>query len=195
MRIVGVSGGSGTGKDWFYDNALRQLDYRRVALADHFKVSLVGKGFWTYDDVFVTKNPECRSDLQDEGTKRGREVFGEDIWCRTLATWMEHWRRTWGFESFAVTDIRFPNEVEYIQSIGGKVYRIIAPERYASNGMSDAARQHISERALDGYTGFDGYLYNDFDDPDPIGQLHARLRSDRLLTASASAKSNVLLGV
>ena len=62
---------------------------------------------------------------------------------------------------FCITDVRFPNEVKFIQDHGGKVLRIIAPQRVTNSPLSHEARQHISENALNGYEGFDGFLWND----------------------------------
>ncbi len=52
-----------------------------------------------------------------------------------------------------VVDCRFPNEVEGIQSAGGKVIRL-------TRNVSGDEDRHDSETALDGYEGFDAVIDN-----------------------------------
>lgn len=174
MQIIGLSGGAGTGKDYIHESVLRPLGFWRVSFADHFKNWMVGQGLGTYEEIHITKPPHVRKLLQQEGTKL-REELGPDIWTNTLGVWMKHWNRTWGLDKFCITDVRFPNEVEFVQSMGGKVARILAPNRYADNGMDEASRSHLSERALDDYEGFDWVLLNDYEDYDLREQVFACL--------------------
>jgi hypothetical protein len=172
--LVGISGKAGTGKDYTQQTALHPIGFRPWSLAWHFKVWLVAQGKWTHKDVFVTKPPECRKDLQLEGTERGRNVFGEDIWCNVLGEWLHLIEQEWGTTRFVVPDVRFPNEVRAIQRLGGKVLRIHAPTRADASPLTSEARQHPSEIALDevplvdvpaangrGDLRFNGVLFND----------------------------------
>jgi hypothetical protein len=153
LEIIALSGKSGTGKDYIFENFFRPRGYHRWALADHFKIWTVGKGEATYDEVFHTKPPHVRKALQISGTEEGRDVYGEDIWLETAAVWMEHLSKTWGVNKFCITDCRFPNEVNFIQRVlGGKVIRVHAPTRSANSSLNVDARLHISETALDHYT-------------------------------------------
>lgn len=163
IQIIGLSGKAGTGKDWIFENYLRPAGYHRWALADHFKIWAVGRGLATYEEVFHTKPPHVRKALQQIGTEEGRLVYGENVWLDTTWAWMHHLASMWGIEKFCVTDARFPNEVEYIQSHGGKVLRIIAPQREAASELTAEARAHISETALDTFplTNYDGIINND----------------------------------
>lgn len=161
MELIGLSGKAGTGKDWTFEHYLRPLGYHRWALADAFKITAVGRKQATYDEVFVTKPPHVRAALQKTGTEEGRLVYGESVWCDTALAWMQHLQKTWGVSKFAVTDIRFVNEVQFVQNLGGKVLRLVAPGRYATNAMDDHARLHASETSLDEYNSFDAFVLND----------------------------------
>jgi hypothetical protein len=162
IEVIALSGKAGSGKDYVFENYLRPQGYHRWALADHFKIWTIGKGQATYEEVFHTKPPHVRKALQISGTEEGRNVYGEDIWLDTAATWMEHLSKTWNVNKFCVTDCRFPNEVEYIQTrLGGKVIRIVAPTRSENNSLTPEARLHISETALDSYTNFDFIVNNE----------------------------------
>ena len=58
-----------------------------------------------------------REALQKMGTEAGREVFHKDIWVISLLN------RAKG-KDVVVTDVRFQNEIEYIQGNGGIVIRV-----------------------------------------------------------------------
>jgi hypothetical protein len=137
------------------------LGYKPFSLAWHFKVWIVAQGMATHEEVFYTKPKNIRNLLQQEGTERGRLVYGNDIWCYAVREWINVLHENMGISRFYVPDCRFPNEVEFIKSMGGTVYRIHAPLRNAATNLSEEARQHISETALDEYNRFDGIIYND----------------------------------
>lgn len=161
IEIIGLSGGAGTGKDYLAEHYARPQGFQPIALADEIKVRVVASGRATWEEVFKTKPPHVRTLLQEEGTERGRNVYGENYWIDVLWARLLTARERWGMTRWVVTDVRFPNEVTAVQAIGGKVFRIVAPKRYQNNGMTEAARQHPSERALDGFVGFDGWVLND----------------------------------
>jgi hypothetical protein len=61
--------------------------------------------------------------------------------------------------------------------MGGRVFRILAPNRVANSPLSDEARNHYSETALDVYPldNFDGIIDND------VGQeMHLLQRIEQL---------------
>lgn len=165
LQLIGISGKAGSGKDYVANTVLEPLGFQRWSLAWHFKIWAVGQGLATYDEVFNTKPPEVRKMLQEMGTEQGRNVYGENIWCDTAAAWIQLLREMWGQGLIVIPDIRFPNEVEMVQRLGGKVLRIQAARRVETSSLSEEARKHASETALDGYDPFDGYILNDFDEP------------------------------
>ena len=172
FEIVGISGKAGSGKDFISQNIFVPYGYVQFSFAWHFKVWLVAKGLATHEEVFITKPPHVRKLLQEEGTERGRMVYGENVWCHAAGEWMRVLAENSGLRKFIVPDVRFPNEVEYIKSLGGKVYRIHAPIRTSMNTLTDEARNHISETALDDYTRFDGIIFND---PEYAGMEHEQV--------------------
>jgi hypothetical protein len=172
FEVVGISGKAGSGKDYISQNFLIPLGYKQFSFAWHFKVWLIGKGEATHEEVFFTKPPHVRKLLQEEGTERGRNVYGENVWCNTAGEWMRVLAENCGITKFVIPDVRFPNEVEFIQSVGGKVYRVIAPTRSANNNLNEEARRHISETALDEFSGFDGFIMND---PEVADQVQSQV--------------------
>ena len=161
INVIGISGKAGTGKDHISQQFLRPLGYHQYSLSWHFKVDIVGKGLASYQDVFFNKPPEVRRMLQQMGTEEGRMKYGEDVWLDHAYTWMTLFEETWGINKFVIADIRFPNEVKFIQKHGGKVLRIDAPLRAMKSNLSIEARLHSSETALDLFTEFDEVIHND----------------------------------
>jgi hypothetical protein len=187
MRIVGLAGKGGTGKDTLARLFLRPLGFMPVALADEIKIRAVATGVASYMEAFYTKPPQVRQWLQQEGTDRGRDVFGEDVWLRAMDARMRKVATDWGIDQFVVTDVRFANEVKFIRELGGAVFLLDAPIRNANNGMSAEARQHISENHLDLYCtrrDFNAVIRNDPQDADTVGwQISEALAKVGLLGA------------
>jgi hypothetical protein len=183
FSVLGLSGKAGSGKDYIFEHFLRPVGYHRWALADHFKIWIVGKGEATHEEVFLTKPPEIRKLLQEEGTERGRNVYGESVWVNTAFAWFRLLNETWGINKFLISDIRFPNEVEAVQNAGGKVFRIHAPGRVVKNKLTPEQRLHISETALNDYTKFDDFIYNDFEFAETVSmQLQKLLPEENIVS-------------
>jgi hypothetical protein len=161
LDIIGLAGKSGTGKDHIAKIHFQPLGFKPFSFAWHPKVFLVGKGLATHEEVFVTKPPHIRTLLQDDATRLGRDVYGKDVWCRTLIEWMRVVYENWGETKFVIPDVRFLNEAEHIKAAGGRVIQVYAPIRAANNQLTEEQRRHQSETELDTYIDFDGILHND----------------------------------
>ena len=59
-----------------------------------------------------------RQALQLMGTEAGRGVFGDTLWVSSLE------KRLDSDKNYVIADVRFPNEIETIHDMGGKVIRI-----------------------------------------------------------------------
>lgn len=169
IKVIGVSGKSGTGKDYITQQFIRPLGFYQWSLAWHFKVGMVGKGLATHEEVFFTKPPHVRHELQQEGTARGRKIFGDDLWCNTAMEWFTVLNEAWGIDKFVIPDVRFQNEVAFIQRMGGQVIRINAPWRAENNSLPPELRTHVSEIDLDNFVGFDYIVNNDPEFASTIG--------------------------
>ena len=163
MEIIAISGKAGTGKDYISQHYLIPKGYVQFSFAWHFKVWMVATGEATYEEVFVTKPEHIRKKLQLRGTEEGRDVHGLNIWCQTALTWMRVLSENSGLKKFVIPDVRFENELRFVQENGGRVFRIHAPLRANNSSLTKEARQHISETALDHLTStdFDGIIQND----------------------------------
>lgn len=74
--------------------------------------------FWSKE--FEDRNFTPRKAMQLLGTDACRNNIGNSIW---VASFVKRWHDA-GKPDTVVTDCRFPNEIEIIQSFGGKIIRI-----------------------------------------------------------------------
>lgn len=108
-----------------------------------------------------------REALQKMGTEVGRDIFHTDFWVLQL----EH-RLLTSTDSIVITDVRFPNEIDWIHKQGGKVYEVQrgeSPEWYNKlqqcetddfkNFMMVGEDVHYSEWAWVGHD-IDGLISN-----------------------------------
>jgi hypothetical protein len=106
-------------------------------------------------------NPEVRRFLQELGTQ-ARLLLGEDVWVNALAKTLNE-SGVWTFESewaagypdppsrysgppVVIADVRFPNEADYVRSVGGLLIRVT---RYNEDGTlydNGLGTDHPSEK-------------------------------------------------
>lgn len=84
--------------------------------------------------------------LQLWGTEYRRKQ-DPDYWVKRLE------KKLRGLERVVIDDVRFPNEVEMVQRLGGRVIRIDRP--------GPAESTHASEIELDSFDGWDDVIVND----------------------------------
>ena len=180
INVGGLSGKLGTGKDFIAKQYFFSHGFRQISLAWHFKVWVIGQGLATWEEVFETKPPHVRTMLQKLGTEQGRDVYGENIWVDTMFAWIYTYAHYWNEYNFIIPDVRFPNEVEGIQSHEGKVFRIHAPKRNQFASATDEQRMHPSETSLDNYKKFDGVIWNDPEDSSGLDDQMAILLTSKV---------------
>jgi hypothetical protein len=90
--------------------------------------------------AWLGKSP--RELLQTLGTEWGRQMVRDDIWIRiAMRRAAECTQEGW---NVAVTDVRFANEAEAIEAVGGQVWRVERP----GAGLGGAAGEHASEAGI-----------------------------------------------
>jgi len=190
IEFYGFSGKMGSGKDFLANKLKEKLDFKpwcHLAIADTFKIEGVAKNDLDFEKVFVKKDENTRIILQQLGTEKGRMIYGEDIWLKHTFVWIKlHISR--GIIRFFLTDIRFPNELEWFKTIEKRLkewddkinatvttIRVEAPQRNLQRVRSETDDpekiSHSSETSLDNcHDQFNYVIYNDFND-DGIGQI------------------------
>lgn len=173
-EIIGLAGVAQSGKDTCA-GILAEFGYERLAFADILRQSVYNLNC-KVDSVLVEVDDQCLSGatirdfrvqeivddigwdrakvkftevrelLQRMGTEVGRELYGENFWVEKVMQQMKPDRE------YVITDARFPNEVQAIHDLGGRVYRIERDGTVAVNS-------HISDTGVAGLP-VDGVVTN-----------------------------------
>lgn len=153
MSIVAFSGKKNSGKSTMGRYVIENYGACPEAMARHLKADAVAFEGLPVGEVYgPNKSPATRRRLEQKGHDESRLVYGLDIWLKVTEANL-YFAYDCGVRRVVLTDIRYPNEAEWIQNVlGGKVYRI--------EGRGDTTSTAAAEVALDGFTGFAGYLDN-----------------------------------
>ncbi len=163
MKVIGLVGRLKSGKDTFYQcvQAASRADtgvckVHRLAFADALKEEVAQACGVSLADINEQKDV-YRPMLQWWGTEFRRRLYHEEYWIHRLHEKLTELRyRTPPPVAVFITDVRFPNEGDYVRRQGGQLVRIVRPQT-ESNG---AVAGHASEASMDAYP-VDGTILND----------------------------------
>jgi len=138
--IIGVCGLIGSGKGTVADCLVEHHGFQKLSFADSLKDGVAAMFDWPrhllegdteesrtwreQEDTFWTREMGYavtpRFVLQKVGTECMRQGLFDGIWVsRTKQIIQQHPK-----QNFVIPDVRFPNEIEMIQSQGGSVWRV-----------------------------------------------------------------------
>lgn len=171
MRVVGVSGKAGSGKDALYTEVFRPAGWRKWSFAHTMKAMGMGHGL-SLRDLVQVKPPPVREWLQRYGTEQHRQAVHEDFWLRATEYWLYVLSRDFGVDRVVFTDVRFPNEAAWVKRQNGMLVRL-----EGRGGLAGERAAHPSETALDTWDTWDLVLDNSTDGFDGLraGLLRAGL--------------------
>jgi len=148
--LVGVCGKAGSGKDTVGDYLVKNYNFKKIALADPIK-RLVKDVFVLEDNTVYNRDlrekplPQwggwsVRELLQFIGTELFRHNIDDAVWVKSL------WFRIKNDDghNYVVTDVRFPNEINYLAESGGSDFVSIKVDRDGKDG-SVGLSSHESE--------------------------------------------------
>lgn len=134
MRLIGLTGPTGSGKDTVADHLAGVHGFVRLALADPIRHGLQamlklpdevfsGRDLKELPVTWIGRSP--RQLMQTLGTEWGRRHIDDDIWMRVadrrIKTILQGWPHVSGI---VVTDIRFANEAAWLRRSGGYIWHI-----------------------------------------------------------------------
>lgn len=150
ILVIGLTGKIGVGKDYLINNYLVKavnLPYTVLSFADHFKLDVIVKDKIARDRVYVNKDNESRVKLQKRGTEEGRNIYGADIWVEYLYhTILNLIPR--GIKVFFISDVRFSNEVNFVERNNGYIIRIKAEQRNYNKMKAEVERENKDNNDL-----------------------------------------------
>jgi len=164
MKLIGLSGLARSGKDTVGDRLVSEHNFKRYAFADPLKRAGSEMFGIPLEDFHSDDKKEVvnkfwgfspRQIAQLIGTEGGRELFRDDIWVRRAhLEYITHLETTAmmpkdrydnnsvpGLGGMVITDVRFPNEAEWIKEYDGIIIHINRPG--ADGVVGEAA--HASE--------------------------------------------------
>lgn len=156
--IIGLIGFINSGKGTVGDLLVKEHGYQKFAFADALKDAVsvifqwdryllegdtdVSRAFRERVDVWWSHKlgyeVTPRLILQKMGTEACRNVIADNIWIAALES------RLANQEKVVVADVRFPNEIDFIHSIGGKIVRV---KRGEDPSYEERSKMHVSETA------------------------------------------------
>lgn len=149
IMLVGVCGKAGAGKDTIADYLVNNHGFKKIALADPIKRMV--KDVFVLDDHTVYdrvareqplpqwNNWSVRKLLQTIGTELFRRNIDDSVWVKSL------WYRVQSdpTSNYVVSDIRFPNELEYLQKNCSSFFAIKVKREGCDGGVG--LKGHESE--------------------------------------------------
>lgn len=131
IMILGVTGGIGSGKDTFCDQAFA----KKIGFADALKETcnyLTGHDYTLREtkDMEIWPGVTGRRVLEVVGTQAMRSL-NENYWIDKAL------EKAKLYDNVVIPDVRFPNEVEAIRKLGGKIIRINRPGCQRTGHESD----------------------------------------------------------
>lgn len=155
--LIGLNGLAGSGKDTVADILVKDYRFKRYSFADALRsialaIDPIVACYWDDEekirlstviaedgwDKAKREEPEVRRLLQVIGTEAGRDIFGPNVWVDIV-------RKKWEEEDkpdAVITDMRFPNEVEWVSWEGGWVVRINRPNNPDAIPTTHASEQY-----------------------------------------------------
>lgn len=177
LKLIGLHGPAGCGKDTVAGILCSTQEFRQIALADPIRrgiVAMFGVPLETLTDRALKEQPlgilcgkSPRQIMQTLGTEWGRHHLCLDIWLRVAQReidWNNELAATNNYylRGIVVSDIRFEGEAKWIRDQGGEIWHVRRP-----NNPHDIGMTHASEQALF-LADVDRFLINDGD----LDQLH-----------------------
>lgn len=156
--IIGLVGFIGSGKGTVRDILVREHGYHGFAFADALKDAVSTIFTWPRGllegDSNASRAFRERVDpwwshklgyevtprliLQKMGTEACRHGIADNIWIAALE------KRIHGYDDVVISDVRFPNEIDFVRSAGGVIVRVKRGEEPTPEELS---KMHISESA------------------------------------------------
>ncbi len=145
MRVIGLTGRKGSGKDTFcacLQASAQRAGQRvvRLAFADLLKAEVARACGVSVLEINAHKEV-FRPVLQWWGTDFRRARYGVDYWVAQVRRGLTAWPALHGPAVACLTEVRFPNEAALVREFGGVMARLVRPQ----NERDDA---HPSETAM-----------------------------------------------
>jgi dephospho-CoA kinase len=164
-RVIGFAGKMAVGKTTAANFLCDYFGFVRVGFADPIRAMLKAANFCGEEELYglAKETPikwlgeSPRFLLQTLGTEWGRMLVDQDIWCKL---WFKQVTEILDSgTSVVVDDVRFPNEIEYLRRLDGRLVYITAATKKLVGPAG--SRLHQSEHSINAKQA-DAEIVNDF---------------------------------
>lgn len=133
VRLIGIVGKKGAGKDTTADYIVRRYGFVKRAYAAPLKEACKALFSFTESQLEDPIEKETidkrwgktpREAMQWLGTDVVRQSLGSDFWIRHMGFYVE---KDSGVR-LVIPDVRFPNEADWIRKNGGVLIRVVRPD-------------------------------------------------------------------
>lgn len=187
MKLIGLAGRAGAGKDTVAGILSAHHDFARLAFAEPLKQMLMaglrelGVSRELLSDAAAKERPieslgkSPRQLMQTLGTEWGRQMINEDLWVLLAERALVQYRK---FASgLVLTDVRYENEAHLVRRHGGSVWLI----RRALPANVRALGAHSSEAGVQIVPEVDSLLLNDAGTEQLADEVRAALAGERIV--------------
>lgn len=181
MKIIGLTGEAGSGKDTIADYLVEHHDFRKISFAEPLRRGLqamFGIPMHMLQDRAIKHVPlnvlggkSIREAMNTLGTEWGRECVADDIWLTTAGMKLNQLRAQSSIghvnvKGIVISDVRFSNERGWLYEQGGELWHVKRP----GNPYALPPESHVSQQGLPVWDG-NPVITNDGD----IEFLHNRI--------------------
>jgi len=165
MTIIGFIGKKGSGKDTAADFLCSEFGFKKVAFADPLKRAC--RELFSFNDEQLYGDKKETVDAHWKITPRETLQFiGTEVFREHIQNLIPHVKNNFWVErlekeiinnnfNYAISDVRFKNEIDMIKKLGGIIIKIERNE--TNNNFSN----HISETEMDNINIYDNLILND----------------------------------
>lgn len=150
MRLIGLTGPAGCGKDTVAGHLVAKHGYIKLSFAEPIKDALCAMFGWAPDRLLDREWKETvlplygkspRQLMQTLGTEWGRNLIHPELWMLILQERIVALEQSCVFRGAVISDVRFENEASMIREQGGDLWHI---KRAVAS-----VHEHISEAGVD----------------------------------------------
>lgn len=161
MKIIGLTGRAGSGKDTISDHLVFTYGFIKVSLAEPLRYGIAAMFGISSEEMAGRESKEAVIDwigksprqlLQTLGTEWGRNQVADDIWLRVAGRridMIQQNARYTGAKGVVVSDIRFANEAAWLRGIGTLAHVIRAETCLQGDTASHASETGVTMEASD----------------------------------------------
>lgn len=129
MKLIGLTGKAGVGKDTVADYLVANYGFVKYSLADPIKdmLEVIGVDCRTRETKEVPHpvfGVSPRRMAQTLGTEWGRMCIRDDLWLKAAEQFLVPAQMHSRVKGVVIPDIRFENEATWLRSQGGKLWHV-----------------------------------------------------------------------